>query len=57
MLNLIYWYPGLDHDGIYRINGNQAHIQKLRCQVDQGNNQDWGVKLIKVINKIKVSSW
>ncbi|XP_071152996.1 rho GTPase-activating protein 15-like isoform X9 [Mytilus edulis] len=26
---------GLEHDGIYRISGNQATIQKLRCQVDQ----------------------
>eukprot|EP00105_Crassostrea_gigas_P023420 XP_011443253.1 PREDICTED: rho GTPase-activating protein 15 isoform X9 [Crassostrea gigas] len=26
---------GLDHDGIYRISGNLAQIQKLRCQVDQ----------------------
>nr|XP_022305633.1 rho GTPase-activating protein 15-like [Crassostrea virginica] len=25
----------LDHDGIYRISGNLAQIQKLRCQVDQ----------------------
>ncbi|KAK3108074.1 hypothetical protein FSP39_000688 [Pinctada imbricata] len=26
---------GLDHDGLYRISGNLAQIQKLRCQVDQ----------------------
>ncbi|XP_061179736.1 rho GTPase-activating protein 15-like isoform X5 [Saccostrea echinata] len=26
---------GLDHDGMYRISGNLAQIQKLRCQVDQ----------------------
>lgn len=29
-------FTGLDHDGIYRISGNLAQIQKLRCQVDQG---------------------
>ena len=38
---------GLDHDGIYRINGNQAHIQKLRCQVDQDtydlDSKEWDV--------------
>ncbi|XP_056007970.1 rho GTPase-activating protein 15-like isoform X44 [Ostrea edulis] len=26
---------GLEHDGMYRISGNLAQIQKLRCQVDQ----------------------
>ena len=26
---------GLDVDGVYRISGNMANIQKLRFQVDQ----------------------
>lgn len=34
--NLEFLFTGLDHDGIYRISGNLAQIQKLRCQVDQG---------------------
>lgn len=38
---------GLDHDGIYRISGNQAHVQKLRCQVDQDkydlDDKEWDV--------------
>jgi len=28
---------GLDMDGIYRISGNLAEVQKLRLQVHQGN--------------------
>lgn len=28
---------GLDMDGIYRISGNLAEVQKVRHQVDQGN--------------------
>jgi hypothetical protein len=27
---------GLDMDGIYRISGNLAEVQKVRIQVDQG---------------------
>ena len=27
---------GLDMDGIYRISGNLAEVQKVRHQVDQG---------------------
>ncbi|XP_052091878.1 rho GTPase-activating protein 12-like isoform X2 [Mytilus californianus] len=38
---------GLEHDGIYRISGNQATIQKLRCQVDQDkydlDSKEWDV--------------
>jgi len=29
---------GVDNDGLYRINGNLAEVQKLRCQIDQGKN-------------------
>lgn len=27
---------GLDTDGLYRISGNLSAVQKIRCQVDQG---------------------
>lgn len=27
---------GVDNDGLYRISGNLAEVQKLRCLVDQG---------------------
>ena len=27
---------GLVHDGIYRVSGNLAEIQRLRCAVDKG---------------------
>jgi hypothetical protein len=29
-------YKGLDVDGIYRISGNLAEVQKVRLMVDQG---------------------
>lgn len=29
-------FPGLDIDGLYRISGNLATIQKLRYKVDHG---------------------
>lgn len=28
---------GLDTDGLYRVSGNLSAIQRIRCQVDQGN--------------------
>lgn len=28
---------GLDIDGLYRVNGNLSSVQKIRCQIDQGN--------------------
>ena len=31
-------YRGLDVDGIYRISGNLAEVQKVRFQVDHGKN-------------------
>lgn len=41
---------GLDHDGIYRISGNLAQIQKLRCQVDQDHynleDECWDVHVL-----------
>lgn len=40
---------GLDVDGIYRLSGNQAHIQKLRCQIEQYDNYDldgWDVHVV-----------
>jgi Rho GTPase-activating protein 12/27 len=30
---------GVDNDGLYRISGNLAEVQKLRCLVDQGKYQ------------------
>lgn len=32
-----YTFTGLEADGIYRVSGNLATIQKLRFKVDQGN--------------------
>ena len=34
----VFLFAGLDFDGLYRINGNQAQIQKLRFMVD--NSQE-----------------
>jgi hypothetical protein len=31
-------YKGLEVDGIYRISGNLAEVQKVRLMVDQGKN-------------------
>lgn len=28
---------GLDSDGLYRVNGNLSAVQRIRCQIDQGN--------------------
>ena len=44
---------GVDNDGLYRINGNLAEVQKLRCQIDQGNkNFEINQSIIK-INKLQ----
>lgn len=32
--------PGLDVDGIYRVSGNLAVIQKLRHKADHGKNKN-----------------
>ncbi|XP_056007973.1 rho GTPase-activating protein 15-like isoform X47 [Ostrea edulis] len=41
---------GLEHDGMYRISGNLAQIQKLRCQVDQDHynldDECWDVHVL-----------
>ncbi|KAJ8314314.1 hypothetical protein KUTeg_008875 [Tegillarca granosa] len=38
---------GLDHDGMYRVSGNLATIQKIRCQIDQDNynldSEEWDI--------------
>lgn len=36
---------GLDTDGLYRVSGNLSSIQRIRCQVDQGNWYKFKYKL------------
>ena len=31
-------HPGLEHDGLYRVSGNLAEIQRLRYAVDKGEH-------------------
>ena len=40
------FYTGVSVDGIYRVSGNMADIQKLRLQVDSGSvlNLNWYLK-------------
>lgn len=37
-LTCLVWFAGLDTDGIYRVSGNLAVIQKLRFLVNHGEN-------------------
>ncbi|GFS12312.1 rho GTPase-activating protein 12 [Elysia marginata] len=42
---------GLMHDGLYRVSGNMAEIQRLRCAVDKDNNynlydEQWDVNVL-----------
>lgn len=48
LLVLTCWFLGLDIDGLYRVSGNLAVIQKLRFKADHGKiNQ-----CVKLINSV-----
>lgn len=50
VFNKVYLFAGLEADGIYRVSGNLATIQKLRFLVDEGQLNSSFYSSCKVVN-------